>query len=78
MSSSSSVTFTAVAVLENGHQIGGKRTMFDAHLWLPDGKSILATLYFYNDKDLHFEAVGRYFINASVSLLYIFSIVSIS
>lgn len=59
---------TALAVLENGRSIGGKRLMFDAQLYLPDSenKSILAALYYYNDRDIIFPSVGTHVVHASV------------
>lgn len=58
---------TAVAVLENGRSLGGKKLLFDAQIFLPGNESLLAALYFFNARDLTFETVGSYFIHASVS-----------
>ena len=68
---SSSVSITALAVLENGQLIdnSGKTYIFDAQLFLPDeglDNSILAALRFYNQDNMHFPDVGTYIIHASV------------
>ena len=69
---SSSVSITALAILENGQLIdnSGKTYIFDAQLFLPNkglDNSILAALCFYNQDNMHFPDVGTYMIHASVS-----------
>lgn len=69
-SASSSVSFTSLAVLENGRVISGKKLVFDAQLYLPGASptnSILAALHYYNNRGLSFPPVGKYIIHASVS-----------
>ena len=80
---SSSVSITALAVLENGWLIDnmGKTYLFDAQLYLPDeglGNSILAALHFYNQDNMHFPDVGTYMIHASVSKKLYYSMAQLS
>ena len=68
MSSSTSVSLVAVAVLENGQQVGNsKHIIFDTHLYLPGGNSALAALFYFNEHNIIFEPIGRYFLHALVS-----------
>jgi hypothetical protein len=70
---SGSATISAIAVLENPRVDSnkGKNILFDAHLFIygdpkSTGHADLALLRYYNEQDLTFEEVGRYFIVANV------------
>lgn len=67
MSSASAATLTAVAVLENGRKLSGKKILFDAHLYLSQNHDpVLALLHYFNDGDLTFTNLGHYVIEANV------------
>lgn len=76
-------TITGIAGLENPRILDESKPrsiVFDAQLWVSNqsrqnGQPTAAILKYYNEEDLTFspDEVGYYFINATVSALYLFS-----
>lgn len=69
-----SVTITAIAMLENPRTAGAgkpKSFLFDAQIWLPTERALIAGMRYFNANGYEFDAkVNKCLIIANVSMLH--------
>ncbi|KAF8173945.1 hypothetical protein K438DRAFT_1771809 [Mycena galopus ATCC 62051] len=72
MSSSSYASFAALSILQNPRKMTSKGYVFDASfcLGLPERKSIVASLRYFNAKDEVFPELGLYFVYTTVAHMH--------